>query len=268
MRSLCRQAPNGQHHHPQGDLLGGLEDETVLGLDLERNTVLKKLDIDVRELLEEDIGILGIALDVRLEALVLDQGNITGQHHQGTSSLVGVLDRAVPLALVPLLLNEQTEELVAEDGRAEIPRSFETGAVGVGTAQSVSSDQSDHLAVIEAHAAEDITDVTVALGGVGKTAIGGTGGNVPVLTAGAPGDDGATELLNGGGTGQSPQVGVGDPGELGLDGLEEVTGVLQTGVGAVVRLRSETHGSTVATTSAGLLVIGTTGVPGETNEDL
>lgn len=43
--------------------------------------------------------------------------------------------------------------------------------------------------------------------------------------------------------------------------------MLQASVRAVVTLGGESHGSTVATTSAGLLVEGTTGVPGETQED-
>ena len=56
--------------------------------------------------------------------------------------------------------------------------------------------------------------------------------------------------------------------QLTLDGLEEVTGVLQTGVGTVISLRRETHGSTIAATSLGLLVVGARSVPGETDEDL
>lgn len=53
-----------------------------------------------------------------------------------------------------------------------------------------------------------------------------------------------------------------------MDGLEEVTGNLQPSIGAVVRLGSESHGSSVAATSAGLLVVGTASVPCQSNEDL
>ena len=53
-----------------------------------------------------------------------------------------------------------------------------------------------------------------------------------------------------------------------LDRLQEVSGVLETSVGAVIRLGGESHGSTIAATGASLLVIGTTGVPGETDENL
>lgn len=54
---------------------------------------------------------------------------------------------------------------------------------------------------------------------------------------------------------------------MSLDGLEEVAGSLETGVGAMIRLRGESHRGAVAASSAGLLVIGTTCVPCETNQD-
>ena len=69
------------------------------------------------------------------------------------------------------------------------------------------------------------------------------------------------------GGGQSPEVGVGDPGEGLLDGLEEVAGGDQAGVGAVVTLGGETHGGAVGAAGAGLLVVGARGVPSETEED-
>ena len=55
--------------------------------------------------------------------------------------------------------------------------------------------------------------------------------------------------------------------QLTLHGLEKVTGSNKTGVGAVVALRSEAHGGTVAATSAGSLIEGTAGVPREAEED-
>lgn len=221
-------------HQKVNLLLGGLEDESVLGLALEGHTLLKQLDIYLGELLEESIVVLGIALNVGLEALVLDQRNVGGQHHQCRGGLVGELSRAVPLALVPLLLDKEAEELIAEDSWAEVPRTVKARAIGVCPAQGVCADQSDHLAVVEAHTSEHVTDVALTLCGVRQTTVRGAGGNILVLTARAPGNLRAAELLDGGGAGQSPKIGVGDPGELGLDGLEEVTGVLETGIGAVV----------------------------------
>lgn len=56
--------------------------------------------------------------------------------------------------------------------------------------------------------------------------------------------------------------------KLTVNGLEEVTGELQTSIGTVIRLGGESHGSSVAATSASLLVVGTASVPGQSNEDL
>lgn len=203
-----------------------------------------------------------------LEALILDKSHISGQHHESASGLVSELSRAVPLLLDPLLLNKEAEELVGEKGRAEVPGPVKAGTIGVASAQGMGADKRNHLAVIKAHAGEDVADVTLVLGGIRKTAVGSAGGDVPVLTAGSPGDRGATRLLDGTGTTKSPQIGVRDPGELSLDGLEEVAGSLETGVGAVIRLRGESHRGAVAASSAGLLIIGTTCVPCETNQDL
>lgn len=86
------------------DSLAGLEDEAVLGLAGEWDTKLDKLDEDVGEFLEESIAVLGIAVNVLLELLVLDEGDVGGQHHQGLGRLVSVLGRAVPLSPVPLLV--------------------------------------------------------------------------------------------------------------------------------------------------------------------
>lgn len=54
---------------------------------------------------------------------------------------------------------------------------------------------------------------------------------------------------------------------LTLDRLEEVTSSNQTGVGTVVALGSESHGSTVTATSLGLLVVGTAAVPCKADQD-
>jgi hypothetical protein len=203
-----------------------------------------------------------------LEALILHKSHISGQHHESASGLVGELFRAVPLLLDPVLLSKEAEELIRENSRAEVPGAVEAGTIGVAAAQGMGADQCNHLAVIKAHAGEDIADVTLVLGGVRKTAIGSACCDIPVLTAGSPGDRWAAQLLDSASTRKSPQIGVSDPGELSLDGLEEVAGGLETGVGAVIGLRGESHGGAVAASGAGLLIIGTTCVPCETNQDL
>ena len=51
-------------------------------------------------------------------------------------------------------------------------------------------------------------------GAVGEAAVGGAEGDITVGAAGAPGDGGALHFLDGGDTGEGPEVGVGYPGEL------------------------------------------------------
>lgn len=77
----------------------GLEDPSLFLL--ERNAQLEQLDKCLREFLEERVAVLGIALDVLPELLVLDEGNVGREHHQGLGGVVGVLGRTVPL--LPML---------------------------------------------------------------------------------------------------------------------------------------------------------------------
>lgn len=81
-------------------------------------------------------------------------------------------------------------------------------------AESVSTGKSNNLLVVEAHAVEDVAEMVLGLGGVGKTAIGSAGSDVTVLATGAVGDLGALHLLDGADTGKDPEIGVGDPREL------------------------------------------------------
>ena len=250
------------------DLLGSLEDIAVLSLAGKRNPEFQQLHKCIREVLEEDIIVLGIPLDVLLELLVLDQGQVRGHHHQSAGGLIRELLRTVPLLLIPALLEQQPVELIGEDGRAEIPRPVESRPVSVRAAQRMGAHQSHNLLVVEAHAVEDVADVLVVLGAVGETAVRCAGGHILVLTTGAPGDGWAAEFLDRTGTSQGPEVGVGDPGKFGLDGLQPVSGDLETGVGAVVRFGGESHRGTIASSCAGFLVIGTASVPCETKHNL
>jgi hypothetical protein len=61
---------------------------------------------------------------------------------------------------------------------------------------------------------EDSAEVVLLLGGVGKAAVGRAAGHVTVLATGAVRDLGAKHLLDGGDTGENPQIRVGDPREL------------------------------------------------------
>ena len=251
-----------------GLIPGGLEGPALVLRALGKgNTELKETDNDGREVLEELVVGLGVALDVGLELLVLNEDHVGGQHHEGLGGLVLVLLGAVPLLPLPLLLDQQAEVVVGQDGGGESPGTSEAGAVSVAAAEGVGARQSDNLLVVEAHAVEDVAEVVGALSGVGQTAVGGASNGLAVATARTEGDDGTLHLLDGGDATEDPEIGVGEPRELGLDGLEEVAGGEQAGVGAVVGLGGEAHGGTVAATSSGGLVKGARCVPGETQQD-
>jgi hypothetical protein len=79
----------------------------------------------------------------------------------------------------------------------------------------VGTRESDNFLVVEAHAVEDVAEVVRALGGIGQTAVGSASRDLPVRTSGTVGDIGALHLLNGADTAEDPEVGVGNPGELG-----------------------------------------------------
>jgi hypothetical protein len=246
-------------------LLGGLEGHALLSL--ERNTELEKLHADVGEIVHESVVVLRVLLDVALEALVLDEGHIGGQHHEGLGGDILELLGAIPLLVSPLLFHKELVVVVGEDGRGEGPGARETGTVSVAAAESVGTGESDDFLVVEAHTVEDGAEMLLLLGSIRQTAVGGAVRDVTVVAAGSPGDLGALHLLDSSNTSKNPEIGVGDPGELLLDGVEEVAGSVKAGIGTVITLRGESHGSTVATTSLGLGIIGATGVPCKTNKD-
>lgn len=100
----------------------------------------------MRSLLEESILVLGILLDILLEALILDHDVISGQHHERCSLLVLELLRPVPLAPDPpvrmwnkslpdrnkreqiyaLLAQQKSVKVIRESNRGERPRTLET----------------------------------------------------------------------------------------------------------------------------------------------
>ncbi|KAI6760215.1 hypothetical protein HG531_013416 [Fusarium graminearum] len=220
---------------------------------------------DVGEVLEESVVVLGVLLNPRLELLVLNKSNVAGKHHERLGGLVLVLSRAVPLLPLPLLFNEEAEVVVGQDSGGESPRATVAGTVGVTSAQSVGTREGNDFLIVETHTAEDTAEMILALGSVRKTAIGCAARDIAVGTARSVRDSGTQHLLDSTNAGKDPEIRVGDPRELLLDRLKEVTGSGQTGVGTVVRLRSESHGSSIAATGTSLLVVGATGVPGKTN---
>ena len=62
-------------------------------------------------------------------------------------------------------------------------------------------------------------------------------------------------LLDSADAGEGPQVGVGDPGESGVNRLEEITRGFKAGVGAMVTFGGEAHGGAVGAAGFGVFVV-------------
>lgn len=177
------------------------------------------------EVVEEDILAGGVLLNEGLEAGILDEDQVSGKHHEGTRGVLELLGVGLggPEAL---RLGQEGEVLVGEGQGASSPGTIEARAVGVATADSVSTREGNDLLVVEAHlGGEDPTEVVASLSGVRETALGGALlTRLSVHTAGTERHLGATHGLDGDDTRQLPEVSIRDLGVLVLDGLEEVAG--------------------------------------------
>jgi len=117
--------------------------------------------------------------------------------------------------------------------------SLESRSVGMASAKSVGTAQSDNFLVTETHSVENIPDMFVSLRCIGKTTIGGTGRDIFIGTAGSPGDDRPAHFLDRANSSKGPEIRVCDPRELLLDFLEMVTGDDKSGIGSVLGFRGE-----------------------------
>lgn len=98
-------------------------------------------------------------------------------------------------------------------------------------AQIMSTTQRHNLLVIETHPVEDVSEMVRRLGSIRQTTTRWVEGLVgKVGSAGFPGYVWAAHGLDGYAAGEGPEVCVGDPGVLLLDGLQEGTGMLQASV--------------------------------------
>ena len=217
---------------------------------------LKQPDDNIAKFLEKHLMISRIALHVRQERFILDQGHIGGQHHEGLGLEIFILLGPIPLLPAPFLVQQQAEVVVADDCRREGPGALEAGTVGVAPSQGVGTAQRHNLLIREAHAAEDGAEVIGALGTVGQTAVGTAEADVAIGAARSPWDRRSLHFLNGGDAGQGPEIGICDPGEVGLDGFEEVARGFQACVGAVVAFGCESHCCAVGAACVGGCVVG------------
>lgn len=218
-----------------------------------------------------------------LELAVLDEGHVRGEHHEGFGGDVLVLFRAVPLSnpfvsafaggtlfgkkkggerggwaylpKSPLLPQQQPEIIIRHDRRAETPGSIEPTPVRMAPPQRMSAAQSHNLPVVETHPPENGAEMRLVFRAVGKAAVGRAQAGVTIRPAGPPGDGGALHLLDRADAGEGPEVRVGDPGELLLDGFEEVARRFEAGVGAVVAFGGETHGRAVGAAGPRFFVV-------------
>ena len=134
--------------------------------------------------------------------------------------------------------------------------------------EGVSTGEGNDLLVIHTHLVEDIAKVCGALAGVGQAAIGHAATAVGGVGAtGTPLDLRAAHLLHSNHTSEGPEVGVCDARVLFLDGLEQVAGHVQAGIGAPLGLGGEAHGGAVGAARAILDVVGAGRVPGQADEE-
>mmetsp|Transcript_21017 Transcript_21017/g.65126 ORF Transcript_21017/g.65126 Transcript_21017/m.65126 type:complete len:273 (-) Transcript_21017:801-1619(-) len=125
----------------------------------------------VRKVLEEGGLVTRVELDVLAEGLVVQQRHVRREHHQLPSGLVGVLLRAVPLALDPLVVQQVGEVCVVELERVVRPLAVKARARRVAPPQRVRARERDDVAVRHAHAVEDVAEVGGALRRVGQAPV-------------------------------------------------------------------------------------------------
>jgi hypothetical protein len=155
---------------------------------------------------------------------------------------------------------------------------FESGSVRVASSKGVSATESHDFLIRESHTVEDVANVFVTFGSIGKSAIGSTGCKILIGTTWSPRNDGSTHFLERTDSSKSPEIRISDPRELLLYFFEVVAGNLETGIGTVIGFRGETlqsakprkgmyHSSTVASAGTSFFIVGAAGVPCKSNNN-
>mmetsp|Transcript_26950 Transcript_26950/g.66430 ORF Transcript_26950/g.66430 Transcript_26950/m.66430 type:complete len:308 (+) Transcript_26950:350-1273(+) len=159
---------DGAVHAEVAELAARLVARVLLALGLEGVDLLgapeaHELGVGDGKVAEEGVVVVGVDLDVALEAGILDEGNVRGEHHQLARLDVLVLELAVPLAGHPLELDEVLVVRVVEFERRVRPGAVEPAAHLVAAPERVAAREGDDVAVVEAHAPEDSAQVVGAL---------------------------------------------------------------------------------------------------------
>ncbi len=108
----------------------------ILGL-LKRDPQLKQLDNRISEIVEENLIILCIDFHVLSKRLIFDKLHIRGQHHQRLGLDIFKLLGPIPLLVLPLLLNQELEEVIRHRRGTECPRPVVPRAIAVAAAEGV-----------------------------------------------------------------------------------------------------------------------------------
>ena len=181
------------------------------------------------ELVEEDLLRLGVTLDMRLEAIILDEHKIGRKHHQLMSRFILKLLGVGSRLLDPLVVQEGGKEGVGELVGSSSPRSVVTRAILVTLSKSVSSREGDDLLIVQTHLVKDGTKMIAVLGGIRETTsldelvlFGG------VLTTSLERHVRTASGLNSNISAELPEVSISNIRVLVLDGLDEVTSDLET----------------------------------------
>ena len=213
----------------------------------------------LREVLEENLLIVGVEVNILAEAGILQKRDVRREHHELLRIRVAVLKilASFPFdaALLPLGILEELEVQIVERRRRRGPWSHKARGICVATAKGMSSAEGDDLLVIETHAVEDIPQMAnVLLGGavgrVGQPAVGShiTGAH-GINTSGTPRDVRATQRLDGGHTSEGVEVSIADAGVGLLHRLEPRDCLVESRIATVCKLLLEADSSGARTSS-------------------
>mmetsp|Transcript_13011 Transcript_13011/g.21305 ORF Transcript_13011/g.21305 Transcript_13011/m.21305 type:complete len:234 (+) Transcript_13011:319-1020(+) len=200
---------------------------------LELDSQLQQLSKCRGKVIKEGLLVLCIQSHNLLKLLVPYQSHIGRQHHQ-FARWVLVLKRAIPLLLGPLVVHKFLVVVVAECSRGACPGAYISTAIFMTSAKGMCTNQSDHFAISETHTAKYVSHMFLCFGGIRKTSIGrGSGVVWCIRPSRPPWYRRATHLLNGNSASQGPKICITNPRVLRFNWLQENTGMVKTGIGAM-----------------------------------